>query len=401
MTPEENEAMTRVGPGTPGGEMLRRYWWPVWLTEELGDRPVEIRHLGEDFVLFRDGGGQVGLLGLHCPHRGASLGLGRVEADGLRCCYHGWKFARDGRCLEMPAEPPGTPLLGEVRQRAGTVREVAGLVFAYIGPDPVPELPRYDLLFREDCHREVWAKTDHCNWAQRAENGVDPYHSQALHAAVYPSIALKRAEVEWERTWYGFRQCSRYPGKLTNISHHIFPSSTRRHGARVGTVPSEYFHMRVPTEDALTTTFYVKANIAPEGPYRLVGKGFIHNQRGVLQPRRGRLVGHRLGGAGPCRPGEPGPDLRPLPERASRDLRPRRRDVAADGVRVDPGGPGGARSPRHRARCGQERSRDLRCRQEFLRFRAPARRGAGGLGPCAGTGVPSAPRCRGGPPVLP
>ena len=281
MTPEENEAMTRVGPGTPGGEMLRRYWWPVWLTEELGDRPVEIRHLGEDFVLFRDGGGQVGLLGLHCPHRGASLGLGRVEADGLRCCYHGWKFARDGRCLEMPAEPPDTPLLGEVRQRAGTVREVAGLVFAYIGPDPVPELPRYDLLFREDCHREVWAKTDHCNWAQRAENGVDPYHSQALHAAVYPSIALKRAEVEWERTWYGFRQCSRYPGKLTNISHHIFPSSTRRHGARVGTVPSEYFHMRVPTEDALTTTFYVKANIAPEGPYRLVGKGFIHNQRGV------------------------------------------------------------------------------------------------------------------------
>lgn len=283
MTPEENHMLTRVGPGTPGGEMLRRYWWPVWLSADLGNRPIETRHLGEDFVLFRDGAGKAGMLARACPHRGASLGLGRVESDGLRCCYHGWKFAADGRCIETPAEPEGSTLKDGVRQRAALVQEVSGFVFAYIGPEPAPLLPRYDLLFREDCHREVWAKTDHCNWAQRAENGVDPYHSMSLHAPVYPSIALKRPEVEFTQTWYGFRQCSQYPGKLRNVSHHIFPSSTRRHGARVGTVPSEYLHIRVPSDDTLTTTFYVKANIAPEGPYRLVSKGLTRTVPGVYE----------------------------------------------------------------------------------------------------------------------
>lgn len=283
MTPEENEALTRVGPGTPGGEMLRRYWWPVYLSAELKNKPVEVRHLGEDFVVFRDGAGKAAMVDRSCPHRGASLGLGRCEADGLRCCYHGWKFAPDGQCIDMPAEPAGSPLVKEVRIQAAKVQEVSGLVFAYIGPDPAPELPKWDLLFRDDCHREVWAKIDYCNWVQRAENGADPYHSQSLHAPVYPSIALKRAEVEWERKWYGIRQCSQYPGKLQNVSHQIFPSTTRRHGARVGTVPSDYLHIRVPVDDITTMTFYVKANIAPEGPYRLGCRGFQAVVRGVYK----------------------------------------------------------------------------------------------------------------------
>jgi len=281
MTPQENEIMTRVGPSTPGGEMLRRYWWPVWLSADLRNKPVEVRLLAEDFVLFRDGSGQAGLLGRYCPHRGASLGHGRAEASGLRCCYHGWLFARNGQCIETPAEPEGSPLKDEVRHQAGHVKEIAGLIFAYIGPEPVPVFPKYDLLFREDCHREVSAGIDHCNWAQRAENGVDPYHSMALHASVYPSIALKRPQVEWTRTWYGFRQSSQYPDKLQNISHHIFPSSTRRHGARVGEIPSEFLHLRTPTDDSSTTTFYVKANIAPEGPYKLISHGFKTNEPGV------------------------------------------------------------------------------------------------------------------------
>lgn len=283
MTPEENEALTRVGPGTPGGEMLRRYWWPVYLSEELKDIPVIVRHLGEDFVLFRDGAGRAGMLDKACPHRGASLEHGRVENAGIRCCYHGWLFDAEGQCLDTPAEAPGSTLKDGVRMRAGVVQEVSGFVFAYIGPKPAPVLPKYDLLARQDCHREVWSKTDHCNWAQRAENGVDPYHSMALHAPVYPSIALKRAEVEWDETWYGFRQCSHYPGELTNISHQIFPSSTRRHGARVGTKPSEFLHIRVPTDDTLTTTYYVKANIEPEGPYRLTTRGIFTNTRGVYE----------------------------------------------------------------------------------------------------------------------
>ena len=103
LSQEENELMTRVGPGTPAGEMLRRYWWPLAFTEALKPkgRPVKVRLLGEDFVLFRDGGGKLGLLDLHCSHRGTSLEFGRVEDGGIRCCYHGWLYDRNGRCLEQ------------------------------------------------------------------------------------------------------------------------------------------------------------------------------------------------------------------------------------------------------------------------------------------------------------
>ena len=281
MTPQENETMTRVGPGTPGGQFLRRYWWPVWFTQELKDKPLPIRLLGEDFVLFRDGTGRAGLLDAACPHRRASLTLGRVEEKGIRCCYHGWLLNAEGRCLEMPAEPVGSRLHEDVRQKHGLVQEAGGLIFAYLGPEPAPQLPRYDLLFREDCDRAVWARDDHCNWAQRAENGVDPYHSMSLHAPVYPSMAMKRPESTWTQMWYGFRMQSEYPGGKRNVSHHIFPSTTRRHGARVGTTPSEYLHIRVPTDDVTTTTFYVKANIRPEGPYTLTCRGMHRTVPGV------------------------------------------------------------------------------------------------------------------------
>ena len=283
MTPQENETMTRVGPETPGGKFLRRYWWPVWFTQELKDKPVPVRLLGEDFVLFRDGSGHVGLLDAACPHRRASLTLGRVEEQGIRCCYHGWLLNAEGRCLEMPAEPTGSRLHEDVRQHHGVIQEAGGLIFAYLGPEPAPVLPHYDLLFREDCDRAVWAKDDHCNWAQRAENGVDPYHSMSLHASVYPSMAMKRPEATWTPMWYGFRMQSEYPGGKRNVSHHIFPSTTRRHGARVGTTPSEYLHIRVPTDDTLTTTFYVKANIRPEGPYKTTCRGMQKTESGVYK----------------------------------------------------------------------------------------------------------------------
>jgi 5,5'-dehydrodivanillate O-demethylase len=283
MTPKQNEMLTRVGPGTPGGEMLRRYWWPVWFTEQLTNKPLPVRLLGEEFILFRDGSGRAGMIDIVCRHRCASLALGRVESKGIRCCYHGWLFDRDGQCLEMPAEPPGSKLPREVKTRAAAVEEAGGLIFAYIGPQPVPLLPKYDLVFREDCDRAVWSKDDHCNWAQRAENGIDPYHSMSLHASVYPSMAMKRPEVKQELTWYGFRNSSEYPGGKRNISHHIFPSSTRRHGARTGTVPSEFLHLRVPLDDITTRTFYVKANIRPNGPYKLETRGHKPSERGVYE----------------------------------------------------------------------------------------------------------------------
>ena len=107
LSKEENELLTRVGPSTPAGEMLRRYWWPVGFSALVKEKssPTKIRLLGEDFVLFRDGGGRLGLVDLHCSHRGTSLEFGRVEDQGLRCCYHGWLYDVNGRCLEQPAEP--------------------------------------------------------------------------------------------------------------------------------------------------------------------------------------------------------------------------------------------------------------------------------------------------------
>lgn len=283
MTPEENEMLTRVGPGTPGGEMLRRYWWPVWFEEKIENKPIMIRLLGEDFVLFRDGNGQIGLIDHVCAHRRTTLKFGRVEERGIRCCYHGWLYGADGQCLEMPAEPPGSRLHEEVRQRAAQVQVAAGLVFAYLGPAPAPILPRYDLLSLDDCDRTIWASDDHCNWAQRAENGMDPYHSMALHASVYPSIALKRPEVEYTPTWYGFRTASQYPGGARNIVHDIFPSSTRRRNERAGSLPSDFLHIRVPTDDVTTMTFFVESRFKPQGPYQRECRGFEHNEPGVYK----------------------------------------------------------------------------------------------------------------------
>lgn len=281
MTPEENETLTRVGPGTLGGEMLRRYWWPVGFAEQIQRKPMPVRVLGEDFVLFRDGKGTIGMLDDACTHRRASLALGRVEERGLRCCYHGWLYDTAGRCLEMPAEPHGSRLHEEVRHRSVPLQVAAGLVFAYLGPMPAPVLPRYDLLHLDECDRTIWASDDHCNWVQRAENGVDTYHSMSLHASVYPLIALKRPDVEFTVTWYGFRTQSEYPGGNRNITHDIFPSSTRRHNARAGSIPSEFLHIRVPTDDHTTTTFFIESRFKKEGPYQRECRGFQKNVRGV------------------------------------------------------------------------------------------------------------------------
>lgn len=283
MTPEQNNRFTRVGPGTPAGNMLRYYWWPIWFTELVSDKPVPIRLLGEDLILFRDGSGRIGLLAQSCPHRGASLALGRVESDGIRCCYHGWKFATNGMCLEMPAEPSGSPLVNEVSQTAYLTQETAGLVFAYIGPQPAPLLPKYDLLFREDCDRFVYSKGEACNWLQRAENGYDPYHLMALHAAGYPQIALKRPEVTWEKTWYGCRTVQQYPGSLVNVTHQIFPTHSRRLGARVGDQPRHYFSLRVPTDDTTTTSFYIRAGIVENRPVTLTTRGHQKSERMIYE----------------------------------------------------------------------------------------------------------------------
>jgi 5,5'-dehydrodivanillate O-demethylase oxygenase subunit len=285
MKQSDNELLTRIGPGTRMGNLMRRYWWPVGFTEKVTDEPVPVRILGEDLVLFRSTRGRLGLLDRYCAHRRASLELGRVEKDGIRCCYHGWLYDTTGQCREMPAEEPDCPLIREVKIAGYKVEELGGLIFAYMGPDPAPLLPRYDLLVREDIDRDVSASVEHCNWLQRAENGVDTYHSMALHASVYPSIALKRPlDMRWEKQWYGFRQIATYSETVRNTSHFIFPSHTRRYNARAKERPAHFLHLRVPVDDAQTLTFYVKGVETGGAAGKLTTAGFSKpSERGVYQ----------------------------------------------------------------------------------------------------------------------
>src|SRR5438309_734195 len=184
LTAEENAFLTQVGPGTPAGEWHRRFWQPIAATDELTDEtPTRfVRVLGEDLVLFRDKSGNVGLIQDHCVHRGASLLYGRVEERGISCAYHGWLYDTRGNCLETPAEPDGSMFHLTVRQVAYPVRKLAGLYWTYLGPQPAPELPLYDVLVRRDGHRTVQLRAQvDCNYLQAMENSVDPAHLQILH----------------------------------------------------------------------------------------------------------------------------------------------------------------------------------------------------------------------------
>jgi len=180
----QNDLLTQVGPGTPGGEMLRRYWTPAALSEELpiGGAPLPIRLLGEDLVLFRDDQGQPGLLGLHCAHRGADLSYGRTEDGGLRCLYHGWLYDRQGRCLEQPGEPAGSSFHEKIRQRAYPCHETAGVIFTYMGPPEIPLFPNY-ALFRVPPEQQWVHKHYHeCSYLQGDEGNIDSVHVSILHA---------------------------------------------------------------------------------------------------------------------------------------------------------------------------------------------------------------------------
>jgi len=285
---DENDLLTRVGPGTPCGEMLRRYWWPIGFSELVAEKqsPTKVRLLGEDFVLFRNGAGHLGLLELHCSHRGTSLEFGRVEDQGIRCCYHGWLYDTAGRCLEQPAEPADSTFKERIRHPAYKVREIAGFIFAYLGPDPAPLLPRYDLFLQENGERVIGAGTEYCNWLQRAENSVDQTHLVALHAPEYPQMALKRPEIGWQNTVYGAKVTMHVPGvSKPKQSHWLFPSHTRHTTARKGRVPDHAIRFRVPTDDTTTKTFWLRFTPNDEAnrgrPLRLKTVGFEDDKPGI------------------------------------------------------------------------------------------------------------------------
>ena len=192
MKADLNERITRIGPGTPCGQLMRQYWQPVALVDEFNPaldpnmaiRPVKaVRLLGQDLVLFKNAQGEYGLLDRDCPHRGADLSFGRHEGDGLRCPFHGWKFDVAGVCTETPAEPTGSTLCRHIRQRSYPLIERSGVLFAWLGEEgsTPPPLPALDCLTAPSSHTFAFKGMWHCNWLQAFEVGIDPAHTSFLH----------------------------------------------------------------------------------------------------------------------------------------------------------------------------------------------------------------------------
>lgn len=214
-TGEPNATLVHTGPGTPCGEYLRRYWHPVYITGELGDRPKLIKVLGEELVLFRDQSGDYGLVHKKCPHRRASLEYGSCEKHGIRCCYHGWLFDVDGSILEVPGEPEDSVSAKHVKDHlrlgAYPVKEFKGLIFAYMGPQTeLPPFPIYDAYNIQGMTMVPYAAPFRCNWIQVLDAIVDPVHTAFLHHSQFSDGFGELGEV----TFYQ-RQKMRFLGTAT------------------------------------------------------------------------------------------------------------------------------------------------------------------------------------------
>jgi 5,5'-dehydrodivanillate O-demethylase oxygenase subunit len=271
LTREENEMLTRVGRGTPGGELLRRYWHVVGAAGELTEeKPIKaFRLLGENLVVYRDERGRYGVLGEQCPHRKASLAFGRVDEEGIRCPYHGWKYDCTGKCLEQPAEPESGGFKDKIKHLAYPVEKLGGLLWAYLGPEAKPLLPRWDVLAWENGKR--WIEKHeiyNCNWLQPMENSVDPSHLYWLHgdtAHLAPTVDHYEEEHEFTPFEHGIMKRrvtpGRKPGDPPIVDQHplLFPN-TLRHVFREKLFSGRLRHnvqIRVPVDDTHTQVFVV------------------------------------------------------------------------------------------------------------------------------------------------
>lgn len=293
---EENELLCRVGPETPMGRIMRRYWLPIAMSTELVVGTTRrVRLLGEDYVAFRGKDGAVGFLDELCPHRGASLVLGRVEGCALRCIYHGWLVNRDGAVLEMPAEPEGTAFTAKVRQPSYPVHEHAGLVWAYVGPAAeLPPVPDFAFSHAPESHRIGAKHRVDCNWTQALEGAIDSAHSNYLHSddiVGSGSVARSntdgrqtarpsrdgRPRIQTEDTPYGFRYAAlRKPitdpeiNTYVRITHFIAPFT-----AIIPLGDLQNVQIFCPIDDEHTYHYNVKFGPAPLTP----------EQRRRLEPR--------------------------------------------------------------------------------------------------------------------
>ena len=273
LSKEENELLTRTGAGTPMGTLLRRYWIPALLSEEVPEPdcpPVQVRLLGEELVAFRDSQGRVGLLGEHCHHRGTSLFYGRNEACGLTCIYHGWKYDVTGRVLETPAEPADSRFKEKLHHTAYPTHEAAGIVFAYMGPpDTMPLFPAYDFVTADPATMRATKTLQECSYLQGVEGECDTTHLQFLHwtfAAAGDMAAYYRdplLEYVIEEADFGIRLVAlRDAGERTyvRVTSIVMPMLCWIPAGGPGSV-----HMYVPAEDdGHSWRFNLDLNLTPE-----------------------------------------------------------------------------------------------------------------------------------------
>jgi len=192
LSAQDNEMITRTGPGTPMGEYLRRFWMPALLSEEIAEPdspPVRVKILNEELIAFRDTNGDVGLIDNNCPHRRASLFFGRNEECGLRCVYHGWKFDTNGDCVDMPSEPGESNFKDKVKVKAYSTEDWGGYIWAYMGPaESMPELPEVGWAMVPESHRKVSRRLQENNFVQGIEGGIDSSHISFLHFGLPPVV---------------------------------------------------------------------------------------------------------------------------------------------------------------------------------------------------------------------
>ena len=270
---EDNERLVRVGPGTPGGNLFRRYWNPALLSTEVPENdgaPVRVRLLGEDLIAFRDTNGKVGLVDAYCPHRRAPMFFGRNEECGLRCVYHGWKFDVNGDCADMPSEPADTPLKAKVKLKSYPTFEKGGVIWTHMGPPELkPAPPDYEWLRAPPTHCRVSKTYEACNYLQGLEGGLDTAHSSFVHNNDIGNKANLRTkdrapQIDVERTDYGYYYVSNRnvgPDKSwVRVYHYMMPYQqvrggiTHRDGNREE-VPKIDGHLWVPIDDTQTWVF--------------------------------------------------------------------------------------------------------------------------------------------------
>ena len=313
LTAEINEQLTRVGPGTPMGNLMRRYWQPIGAAVELETAWTKrVRLLGEDLVLFRDRTGKRGLIAEQCPHRRASFAQGIPTENGIRCPYHGWEFSHEGKCLNQPNEPDNCAFRDKVTTPAYPVEELGGLLFAYLGPLPAPFLPRFDGFVAEGTIRMMGRALLPVNWLQIMENSLDPIHTEWLHGHQYEfqkeqegvkvAISTRHLKIDFKEFAYGITKHRLLEGHAEDgddwrIGHPIvFPNML---AVGNGDEKSRYysFQIRVPVDDDHTMHLWYNAYVPPKGatiPAHLTAK--LHTYTVPFKDAHGEFIMDNIDG---------------------------------------------------------------------------------------------------------